>query len=495
MTLISRARSFCKQACLGSLLACITTSPILYAQNLPELSDSAALIMNKEQEKMFGKQVMLNVRARSTLSNDVLLLDYFSTLAARLARQSPRDFGTITLSLAIDPAINAFAVPGGYITINTGLIENTRSEAELASVIAHEIGHQSQRHISRSIERSKQLTLPATAAMLGGLLLGGQAGAAAILSARAAVVSDQLSYSRTFEREADATGMRMLAAAGYAPEAMADFFSQLEKQSRLYGGPVMEFLSTHPVSSDRIADGRSRASRLKQSPTPEVTAADRLDYEHAEARTLALYDEPAEAVIKTFEHTLNNTELSARTRQIAAYGLTIAYTRKDEYRKSFEMLRQLRLKAPDNPLYRLAEAELALASGDAALAKSMFKQLYASDKSHPAYIKGYSLALINNGDNPAAIRVLRKTIRHRPEFDWAYGILARAYAAEGKILNATFIEAQELEHVGLYTRALSLLKQQQHQSHPDSSEYLSASITSLITEIEEEKRQLDNFDL
>ncbi|MCP4011027.1 MAG: M48 family metalloprotease, partial [Proteobacteria bacterium] len=388
-----------------------------------------------------------------------------------------------------------FAVPGGYITVNTGLIENTRNEAELASVIAHEIGHQSQRHISRSIERSKQLTLPATAAMIGGLLLGGQAGTAAILSTRAAVASDQLSYSRTFEREADATGMNILAAAGYDPEAMPSFFSQLENQSRLYGGSVLEFLSTHPVNSDRIADGRSRASRLKPAVDIPPTPADRLDYHHAQARTLALYNKPVDAVIKRFEHILDNNLASAREKQIARYGLIIAYFRNEEFKNSVTTLQKLRREAPKNPLYLLAEAELAQASRDFSFAVNLYHQLYQSDPSHPAHIKGYTQALIHNGDNPAAIRILRKTIRHRPEFDWPYGMLARAYAADGKILNAIFIEAQELGNIGLYTRALSLLHQQAKRAYPDSSEYLTASIDGLIKKLEEEKRQLDNFDL
>ncbi len=495
MTPKLRLRSLIKQAGLAGALCCVIASPLLNAQNLPELSDSATLIMNSEQEKMFGKQVMLSVRARSKFSDDVLLLDYFTTLASHIARHSPRDFGRLTVSLAIDPTINAFAVPGGYITINTGLIDSTRNEDELASVIAHEIGHQSQRHITRAIERSKQLTLPATAAMLGGILLGGQAGAAAVISAQGVVAADQLSYSRTFEREADATGMNILAAAGYDPIAMPSFFSQLEKQSRLYGGPVLEFLSTHPVNTDRIADGRSRARRLEPSPDQLIPADDRLDYAHAEARTLALYDEPVANTIKHFEHTLNNTQLDERTQQIAAYGLIIAYIRNDQYAKSVETFRQLRLRAPDNPLYRLAGAELALASTDAILAVNLFEQLYQTDRSHPAYVKGYASALIHNADNEAAIRVLRKSIRHRPELDWTYDMLARAYAADGKILHATFIEAQQLERAGLYRRALILLKQQTSLNHSDSSEYLTASINGLIKQIEEEKRQLDNFDL
>lgn len=495
MTLYKRVRSLFKHPVIRVLLFSFIASQPLAAQNLPELSDSAALIMNAEQEKMYGKQVMLSVRAQSKFSEDILLLDYFTTLAGRLASKSPRDFGRLTVSLAIDPAINAYAVPGGYITVNTGLINNTHNEAELASVIAHEIGHQSQRHISRSIERSKQLTLPAAAAMLGGILIGGQAGVAAVVSTQAAVASDQLTYSRTFEREADATGMNILAAAGYDPGAMPAFFSQLEKQSRLYGGTVIEFLSTHPVSSDRIADGRSRASRLKPAQEIPAPSVDKLDYDHAEARTLALYDAHLDEVIKRFKHTLDNQQTSPKDRHVAAYGLSIAYFRNEAFNKSAETLQQLRLEEPGNPLYKLAGAELAQASGDLTLAVDLFSLLYESNPSHSAYIHGYTRALIHKGEYPAAIRILRKTLRHRPDFDWSYSLLAQAYAADGKILNAIFIEAQALERAGLYTRALGLLHQQKNESYPDSSEYLTASIEGLIKKIEEEKRQLDNFDL
>jgi len=482
-------------AAIAGLLLGTTSGPAPLAQGLPELSDSAALIMNNDQEKIFGKQVMLNVRARSTFSDDALLQEYFTTLSQRLAQKSPRDFGMLTVALAVDPDINAFAVPGGYITINTGLIQNTDSEDELASVIAHEIGHESQRHIARSIERSKQLTLPATAAMIGGILLGGQAVLATIVASQGAVASDRLSFSRTFEREADATGINILAAAGYDPNAMPRFFNNLEKQSRLYGGTPIPFLSTHPVTSDRIADGRSRAARLKQAKAPPPPPPDRLNYAYAKARTLALYDKPLNAVITRFEHILNNPQAEPEAQQVAGYGLSIAYLRNDEPEKSARVLQVLRDKNPDNPLYRLEQAELAAKNSDTAIAVKLYSELYTRDPSNPAYIEGYVRALTRNGDYPKAIRMLRKTIRHQPQYAWTYGLLAKAYADDGKILNAIFIRAQQLDNAGLYGQALALLHQQKRQSYPDSSEYLSASMGSLIASIEEKKRQLDNFKL
>ena len=487
----SLPRLFRRLAVILAAASATTATP----QGLPELSDSATLVMNQEQEKLFGKQVMLSVRAQSSFSDDILLQDYFTWLTGNLARNSPRDFGIVKVGLAIDPAINAFALPGGYITVNTGLIQNARNEAELASVIAHEIGHQSQRHISRRIERSKQLTLPATAAMLGGLLLGGQVGTAAIVSTQAAVASDQLSYSRTFEREADATGMGILAATGYDPQAMPAFFNLLEAQSRLYGGLVLEFLNTHPVSSDRIADGRSRAASLESRGSPPVPPVDRLDFAHAKARTLARYDEPVDAAIARFKHDLETRGMGSAAGQVAAYGLTIAYARNDQHDQASNTLRQLRAQSPDNPVYRLAEAELASFTGDNQQAVALYAALYNQDRNHPAYQQGYAQALVDQGDNASAIQVLRKVIRRQPEAGWASGLLSKAYAADGKTLNAALTDAQRLKNAGYYNRALALLNQQIKQPHADSSDYLTASINSLIQQIEEEKRQMENFKL
>ena len=491
-----------KNTALALLLIPMTMIPAMIipgsniqAQGLPELSDASVLVMNASQEKMFGQQVMLSIRASSTFSEDVLLLDYFSTLTANIAMHSPRPFGKTTTNLAVDPAINAFAVPGGYITINTGLMDNARSVDELASVVAHEIGHQSQRHITRSIQRSKQLSIPTAAAMIGGLLIGGQIGTAALLGSQAAAGADRLAYSRTFEREADATGMKMLADAGYDPKAMPAFFGQLEKQSRLYGGVMPEFLSTHPVSSDRIADGLSRATRLSRASDIAETPVNRLTFEDAKARTLALYGKPLDTVIKKLMLASTNEKLNIKARLAAEYGLSVALTRQGKFERAKTVLISLLSSAPLNPIYKLAEAELAYKSGDTSTAEQLYLALYDTDKQHPAYIHGYANALVKNGNNAAAIRILRKTLRHQPDTLWAYDSLAQAYAADAKTMNALFTRAQMLKKIGLYTRTLNLLHQTRSGSYPDSSDYLHASIDDLIKQTEHAKQQLESFKL
>lgn len=464
-------------------------------QALPELSDTSAQFMNSAQEKIFGKQVMLNIRASSHYSDDVLLLDYFNTLTANIAIHSPRDFGKTTTSLAVNTEINAFAVPGGYISINTGLMDNAHSVDELASVIAHELGHQSQRHIARSIERSKQLTIPTAAAMIGGLLIGGQLGTAALLGSQAAAGADRLAYSRKFEREADTTGMKMLADSGYDPEGMPAFFGQLERRGRLYGGIMPEFLKTHPVTLDRIADARSRAARLTPAPNIAKTPPDRLDFISAKARTRALYSQPLDTVIAELKLASLNEKLSPETRQAASYGLSIAMMRNNDFKGARAVLDALLSEKPQKPIYKLAEAELASKAGNSVKAEQLYQALYDTDKLHPAYSQGYAAALVQNSKYAMATRILRKTLRHSPDTLWAYDSLAQAYAADGKAMNARLTRAQMLKKMGLFARALDILHQTRSGEYADASEYLRARIDDLIKQTEQEKQQMENFKL
>ncbi len=464
-----------------------------FAQSLPELSDSAALVLNTEQEQMLGQQVMLNVRRKTPFSNDSLLLNYLDQLSRKLASHSPRSVGKIKSYLAIDSAINAFAVPGGYITLNTGLIENTNSEDELAAVIAHEIGHHSQRHISRSLERSKQLSVPAAAAIIGGILIGGQVGTAAVVSTQAMLGADQLTYSKIFEGEADATGMKILAAAGYATKAMPAFFGALEKQNRLLGGQLPAFLRTHPVSSDRIADSLSRAERLSSAPHPPPLSP--LSYAYAKIRIQALYSEPVDHILNEFKTRIakhqNNPTLAAE----ALYGQFIAYMRKKEYNKAKSSLARLVEIQPDHPLNQLNQADLALNSGDIQQAVNTYAQLYSAAPDNPVNVQGYARALLQIKDYPTVVRILRKTLRRAPTQIWAYELLAQAYGGQGKTLHALINQAQKLKLTGQYTQALDILKQQETSVHTDQSDYLLASIKDLTRQIEQARLRLDNFKL
>lgn len=471
------------------LLLMIALINTVFAQDLPELSASAELLITQKQEKMLGQQIMLNIQKRTAFSDDILLNEYVRSLANYIGNfSSTKD---LLLSIAIDPSINAFAVPGGYITLNTGLILNTQREDELAAVIAHEIGHHTQRHIIRAIERQKQLSIPATIAMLGGILVGGQVGTAAILSTQAALGADQLAYSRTFEAEADANGMKTLTAAGYDPIAMPDFFAQLEKKSRLLGGNLPGFLRTHPISSDRIAESLARADRIKQTDKPKQPLKSDLDYAHAKTRIMALYGSPIKLTIGQLKQGLDanniNTKLSHQ------YGLSLAYIRNGDFHNAKEQVNELIMAEPNKLIYKILHAKLQLSQGNINQAVKQLNALYLIDKNNLSVTHEYAQALIQNTDYSQATSVLRKTQRRAPEHFWINKLLARAYGDNQQTLNALFVKAQLYLNTGQFTRALKLIKLGEKQQHPDDSGYLSARIKDLLKQANFAKKQLNDF--
>nr|WP_235937001.1 M48 family metalloprotease [Halomonas azerica] len=257
--------------CIVTLsLGSYTASSPSVAQNdplLPTLRSSSEVVSNEEIR--LGQAWLRQFRARVPQWQDPISHYYLDRLIARLAPYSQIG-GLSTQTLIVDsPSLNAFAVPGGIIGVNTGLFAFAADEGAFASVLAHEMGHLSQRHYARGSARAEQNQLPAMAGMLAGLLLAasgaGEAGMAAAMSSQAAVIQDQLAYSRRFEEEADRVGLQTLAAAGYAPEDMVRMFRAMLNMARLQGNTPPEFMLTHPITESRLSDTQARAAQLEVS--------------------------------------------------------------------------------------------------------------------------------------------------------------------------------------------------------------------------------------
>lgn len=245
----------------------LLTGPALAAPALPAMGEVASDTLSRAQEREIGQRMMMEVRRRLPLLEDPEVNAYLQDLGQRLAThsQAPElDYHFFVVDL---PAINAFAMPGGYIGVNAGLILSARSESELAGVLAHEIAHVTQRHIARGIEASQRASLQNAALLLAAILVGSQdsqAGTAAAAASMAGSIQQQLNYSRAFEHEADNLGIRMLAAAELDPNGMPTFFERLALATRYQGRPP-EYLSTHPVTETRIAESSNRAASLTPS--------------------------------------------------------------------------------------------------------------------------------------------------------------------------------------------------------------------------------------
>ncbi|MDO5531004.1 M48 family metallopeptidase [Sutterella sp.] len=237
--------------------------------NLPSLGSTADAGLSPQDEYRLGVQLMQRVRSDASYLADPELMEYLGHLGYQLvshARTSTYNFFFFPIR---DDSLNAFALPGGFIAVHTGTIISAQSESELAGVMAHEVSHVAQRHIARMIEGQSgnlaitlgSILLAILAARAGGSS-GGNAAAGIVLGSQAAMIQSQLNYSQNAEREADRMGISTLYNAGFDPRGMEDFFARLQSNNRYYRSAAPAYLSTHPLTEERMADMENRSRQL-----------------------------------------------------------------------------------------------------------------------------------------------------------------------------------------------------------------------------------------
>lgn len=255
---------------LGLLLA-LCLSSVGAQQNLPSMGEPADSALSPIEEQQLGAQFMRQIRTQLPLIRDVQLTEYIQSLGARLVLASgkgeTRDF---TFFIIDDPQINAFAIPGGYVGINSGLIAVMDQEEQLASVVAHEVAHVTQRHHARAFATGNRATLSTAAAVLAAIIIGQaspQAGQAALAAGLAASQQSAINFTRSNEIEADRIGIEILANAQYDARAMAESFAILRRKNSLNTSNLqLEYLRTHPLDNNRIAEATDRADSQQRRP-------------------------------------------------------------------------------------------------------------------------------------------------------------------------------------------------------------------------------------
>lgn len=239
------------------------------AEDLPDIGTPVNTTLTPDDEYQIGAMIVRGLRDAGQILDDPELTEYVQTLGSRLASHTQGSGGRFHFFLVKDSSINAFALPGGFIGVNAGLVLATANESELAGVLAHEIAHVTQRHIARSIQAQSRMNLVSTAAMLAAILIGATTGAGgdvmqgAVAVAQGAAAQQRLNFTRANEYEADRVGISTLAAAGFDPRGMPAFFETMGRRAGLAGSRVPEMLQSHPVTSSRIAESRSRAAQYE----------------------------------------------------------------------------------------------------------------------------------------------------------------------------------------------------------------------------------------
>lgn len=464
-------------------LAVLIGQPAM-ANDLPSLGDSSSGIVSPEQEYQLGRAWLSLLRGQVPQLSDPLLKDYLERSVYRLAETSQLQDRRLEFVLLRSPQLNAFAAPGGIIGVNGGLFIHAQTEAEYASVMAHELAHLSQRHFARGLEAQKRMQLPVMAAMLAGVVAAaagaGDAGIAAIVSTQAAAIQAQRRFSRQNEQEADRIGILNLQRAGYDPRAMPDMFGRLMRQYR-YDQKPPEFLLTHPVSESRIADTRNRAEQY-----PQGGVQDSLRYQLMRARVNLQFESTPGLSAKRFRAMLSEDE----SLDSARYGLALAQIRSAQLQEAASTLQPLLQKAPDEMTYNLAQVELDITANRMGEADRRIKQLLALyPGSYPVRQASIDL-LVKQGRLQEAESELDKLVEARPKDPDVWYQVSEVRGLTGNILGLHQARAEFFALVGDYTQAIEQLDFAKRRA---SNFQMSARIDARQQQLAEEKRMIEDM--
>ncbi len=362
--------------------------------------------------------------------DDPEINDYLNRLGSRLVEASENPTGDFNFFAIRDTMVNAFAMFGGFIGVNTGTILTAQSESELAGVIAHEISHVTQNHLARQIAREKQNTIPSMIAMAVGILAArsnSSVAAATISSAQAGLVQAQLAYTREYEREADREGYKMLEKAGFDVRGMGDFFERLQKAGRLYENNAPVYLRSHPLTVERISDMQNRS---QNSPYKQVVSD--LDFYLVRAKIRALMGTPREAV-SDFETQLSEKKYVSQA--AARYGFIYALMRAKDSAGAQREMEGLRALKVASPMIASLAAEIRLSVGELTGALTIYRDALLRFPQAKSLIYGYAEALYAAKQYEQSLQFLDAQQQLNFADYKLYGMQAKAYSALGKRLS------------------------------------------------------------
>ena len=278
------SRSHLATTLLLAGIVALTGAAHAYDTPLPDIGSSAGTVASPEEQRQYGFYMLHELRNQQLVLDDELLGDYVNTLGYRLVSYSPKATQPFTFFVVNDREINAFALPGGFVGINIGLITMTRNENELAAVIAHEVSHITQNHLVRAVEAEEKMAPLMMLAMIGALAASAHqnpystsnADVGAIAVAQGLAAQMQINFTRADESEADRVGIQTLAKAGYDPDAMAEVFENMQRAMRpgFDESDVPALLMDHPVTTERISEARARADVIKKQYRPSVVVGE-----------------------------------------------------------------------------------------------------------------------------------------------------------------------------------------------------------------------------
>ena len=454
---------------------------------LPEIGDPSGTVITPLQEKELGEAFLRNLRSQVEINEDPEISEYIQSIGQKLAANSDNPQQTFHFFVVADPTINAFAGPGGYIGVNSGLILTSEAESELASVLAHEIAHVTQRHLYQTFQAAGRLALPAAAAMLAAILLGAKSGSpqlgeAAVVAAQAASMQYQINFTRDNEAEADRVGMQTLSRSEFDPRSMPTFFERMQQSTRFAGHQLPEFLLTHPVTVSRIADTRGRAEQFPYRQYP-----DSLTYQIIRAKLRVQSASNPREALDYFKAVANQG--TKQQQDVAHYGLALALIANGRITEGKQLLQKLVLLYPGQSHFINALAKTEFDQGNYVESLRLYEIARERIPETSAVTLNYIKALLGTGKFDTARRYLQDYTRRQEPTPEVYNLLAQSYSGLGQQAESHRYLA-EYYYASGQTRAAILQLRIARRSSGDNF-YVNAVIDERLKEFlaEEEERK------
>ena len=449
---------------------------------LPEMGDPTGTSFTPLQERQLGAEFYRSLHQQLEINQDPEIADYIQRLGQQLTANSDKPDQPFHFFVVNSPAINAFAGPGGYIGVNSGLIIASESESEVASVLAHEIAHITQRHLFQAFQEASRMSLGTAAAMLAAVLIGSQsaqAGQAAMMAAQAASLQRQINFTRDNEAEADRVGMQILSKSTFDPRSMPTFFERLQQSTRFSGTGIPEFLLTHPVTTSRISDTRARAEKFPYRQYP-----DSMLYQLTRAKLRVGTTRTAQDAVSYFR--LIERQGTAEQQDVARYGLALALVANMQFPEGQEILRSLIGKYPEQPYFVNA---LALAQTEAKDYQAAEKTLQAGLRRFPenrAMTLRYVRTLLTNRKPEEARKLMQRYAASNTPNSDIYELLAEIHSQLGQPAESHRFVAEAYYTSGHTREAIQQLLFARKTAGSDH--YLAAVIDERLKELREEQR-------
>ncbi len=450
---------------------------------LPEIGAAGLSVLSIDKERQIGDAMMRHLRSSQPLINDPVLNEYINDLGNRMVRHAQDVNYNFEFFLINSKELNAFAFFGGHIGVHSGLLTTADTESELASVIAHEISHVTQRHLARRMEsqnRNQPLTM---AGMISGVLLtliNPTVGMAALTTSMAASQQAGINYTRGNEKEADRVGIQLLANSGFDPMGAPNFFGKMSEKYRYTSKPPAMLL-THPMPESRISDARIRAQNF-----PSTTVAPSLQFELAKTRIIARYENTPKENIKLFLKQLDKQQYAYRAS--AQYGLAIAYFENKDYQQAQTILEMLLNEDKNNLFYVdvLTDTLINTKQFDAAL--KMLADLNLLMPNNQVVALNFANTLNEAKQFERAETVLQDFLLVHDQNFIAYDLLTQVYQKQNKMSMMHATKAEVYALLGAYPRAVDEL--QTAYNFADDRPLIKKRIKARIIQLQEQEDKL-----